>query len=63
MWYMVVYICGIGYYCKFYLGGINEIYDFFILFFLFPSSDMAKNNFKFQMEIFINFKNEYFKKN
>jgi hypothetical protein len=40
LWYRVVYIGGmggIGYYWKFYLGGINEIYDFFISnFFHFP---------------------------
>jgi hypothetical protein len=45
-----------GYYWKFYLSGINEIYDFFIsIVFSFPFGDMAnffkkfKQRFSFQI--------------
>jgi hypothetical protein len=66
MWYMVVCIggmCGIGYYWKFYLDGISEIYDFFIsIVFSFPFGDMAnfflkkiKQKFSFQISKMKNF--------
>jgi hypothetical protein len=72
MWYMVVCIdgmCGIGYYWKFYLDGISEIYDFFIsIVFSFPFGDIVnflKNliwnfHFKFKKWKFSNLKNKNF---
>jgi hypothetical protein len=55
LWYRVVY----RYYWKFYLGGINEIYDFFISIWWYGQIVFHNSNinfhFNFENEIFQNF--------